>query len=425
MTLNDPHFDDEPLMNQVNASLEKGFPLMRFAPQLEKRFLLDAVDMRRQHFLISGLISLLIYNGFLIVDYLMVNDVFEFAVLLRLYLFTPASLVLLYVGTRKDWKLIRSVPPILYEVIVLGSGLLAAVSVALIVAKTNSPLVHFYNVGLCVVVMYGTVVQRLRFWFAVFLSLSILLIHVICILIINHYPDRLMMPITSLLASVTLFSLMANYAMERDERKRFLLRLREHGVVRELTRAHDRLKALSRVDGLTGLSNRRYSLEHLSQVWERAQHDQQQLSMLMVEMDHFKKYSDRYGMQAGDECLRQVAQVLQTHVQRPDDLIARYGGEEFMVILPRADADYAQKIAERIRHAVEQLNLRHESSSTALVATVSIGVASCKADALLKDTALLSSANQALLQAKREGRNRTCSHSIAVAQSVSSSSAAG
>ncbi len=411
---------EDPLMASISGLLEKGFPLMLFPAQLERQFLQDAADTRRRHFLISGIISLIIYNGFLIVDYLMARDVFELAVQLRLCLFTPVSLVLLYLGTRIDWPWIRRVPPFAYELIVLGTGLAAAASLALVLSETHSPLAHFYHVGFCVVIMYGNIVQRLRFWYAVALSLAILGIHVMGMLTLAYFPERLITPIVSLVASTSLFSLVANYAMERDERKRYLLTLKERGVVRELTRAHERLQALSRIDGLTGLYNRRHFQEYLHQVWERAQYDESHLSILLVDMDHFKKYNDRYGHLAGDECLRQVAQVLQAHLRRPEELVARYGGEEFMAVLPHTDAQYAQGVAERIRHAVEMLSMRHESSSTALVVTVSIGVASCKADVLLKDTAILSAVDNALYQAKREGRNRICSHSIAVAQSVSS-----
>ncbi|TAK92667.1 MAG: GGDEF domain-containing protein, partial [Aquabacterium sp.] len=132
------------------------------------------------------------------------------------------------------------------------------------------------------------------------------------------------------------------------------------------------------------------------------------VSILMVDVDHFKKYNDRYGHPAGDECLTQIAKVLQTTLRRPEDLIARYGGEEFIAVLPRTDANYAAAIAERVRVAVEALQMRHESSSASHFVTVSVGVVSCKADFQMKSSALISAADQALYQAKHEGRNRVC-----------------
>jgi diguanylate cyclase (GGDEF)-like protein len=128
--------------------------------------------------------------------------------------------------------------------------------------------------------------------------------------------------------------------------------------------------------------------------------------VLMVDVDHFKKYNDRYGHPAGDECLRQVAQVLMDKLRRPVDLVARYGGEEFIAVLPQSDEAYAMAVAERVRQAVEALQLRHEGSSSALVLTVSVGVASGTALFGQAPESLVARADQALYLAKREGRNR-------------------
>jgi len=212
--------------------------------------------------------------------------------------------------------------------------------------------------------------------------------------------------------ATALFSLAANYAMERDERKRYLLTLRERGVVRELTRAHQRLKELTHEDSLTGLYNRRHFQEYLSHVWERAQYDNSQVNVMMVDIDHFKKFNDRYGHHAGDECLEQIAKAMVATLRRPEDSVARYGGEEFVAVLPNTEPGYALQVAERVRQAVEAMQIRHESSSTALVVTVSIGIASCRADFQQKDTVLLAAADRALHQAKREGRNRVCVEQI-------------
>jgi diguanylate cyclase (GGDEF)-like protein len=414
--------DDDPATGYILQLLESGFPLMRFPHALELQFLQDAAEGRRQHFLLSGLISLLIYNGFLIVDFLMARDVFWMAVQLRVLLFTPISLALLYVAWRHAHRFMHLVPPIIYEVVVVGTGLAAAVSLAFILSETKSPFAHFYHVGFLVVIMYGNLVQRVRFWYAVVFSLALLGIHVAGVVLLDNFPPRLLWPIVMLVTSTAIFSLIANYAMERDERRRYLLTLRERGVVRALTRAHERLQELSRVDGLTGLYNRRHFQEYLQQVWERAQYDHSPLCVLMVDIDHFKKYNDRYGHPAGDECLRQVAKVLQSCLNRPEDLVARYGGEEFIAVLPQTEMPYAQMVAERVREAIDAMQMRHESSTTALYVTASIGVSSCHADFLLADSVVVSAADQALYQAKHEGRNRVCVRAVPDVQALSGAS---
>ncbi len=391
---------------QVRILLTQGFPLMRFPPDLERQFHADTAMARRRHFLISGLIALVIYNGFVLVDWLMARDVFWLAVQLRIFLFTPAALFSLWIfwSARPGWT--QRVANQYAEVVVLASGLIAALSLAIILSETRSESAHFYHVGFIVVIMYGNLVQRLRFWNALLFTVAMLGIHLCGILLLDNFPARLLSPIISLVASTALFTMIANYMLERDERTHYLLTIKERGLVRELSRAHERLQQLSRSDGLTGLFNRRHFQEYFHQVWERAQHQHGHVAILMLDVDHFKKYNDRYGHPAGDECLRQVAQVLEAHLRSPGDLVARYGGEEFVAVLPGADATAAAAAAERVRLAVERLEMRHEASPTHTVVTVSVGVASCAADFLLKDTLLLSTADDALYQAKHAGRNR-------------------
>ncbi len=400
------------LQSQVLHMLDAGFPLLKFPHELERQFTADMAEARRRHFLISGLIALVVYNGFLLVDFLMARDVFWVAVQLRLFLFTPAAIISLYsFWNPKGWTS-RLVPPEYAEVTVLASGLIAATSLAYILSITRSEFAHFYHVGFIVVIMYGNVVQRLRFWNALLFSLAMLCIHLAGILLLDNFPQRLLSPIISLVTSTTLFTLLANYMMERDERINYLLTLKERSLVRELSSAHEQLQQLSRSDGLTGLFNRRHFQEYYQHLWERAQYDQAPVSILMFDVDHFKKYNDRYGHPAGDDCLRQVAKVLQTQMRRPGDLVARYGGEEFIAVLPGADAETAAAVAERVRQALEALGMRHEASPTGSVVTLSVGVASCQADFLLKSSALLTAADEALYQAKNGGRNRIGVHGV-------------
>jgi diguanylate cyclase (GGDEF)-like protein len=395
-------------MDRIHELLEHGFPWMTFPSDMEQEFQRDCAAARARHFLISGLISLLIYNGFLLVDFLMARDMFMLALELRLMVFTPVSLAVLYAFHTGKLPWLRHAPPSVVDVLALLGGVGAAVSLAVILMLSQSPLVHFYPVGFMVVITYGNVVQRLRFWFAAMFTGILLAIFVGGVLSTPDYPARLLWPICSMVLSVALFTLSANYFLERDERRRYLLTQRERGLVRDLSLVHTRLREVSHIDALTGIHNRAHIQEHLSLLWERARRDGDPLSLLLVDIDHFKKFNERYGNAAGDACLQKVARVVQDCQRRPNDTVARHGGEEFLVVLPRADASFAVGAAERIRQAVEALNIRHESSTTALHLTVSVGVVCCEAGPNLTVERLMAVVEQAVRQAKQEGRNRVC-----------------
>ena len=181
-------------------------------------------------------------------------------------------------------------------------------------------------------------------------------------------------------------------------------------TLRDLTdqkRAETALKELATKDGLTGLSNRRSFDEMLMSEWSRAQQTQRPMSLLFVDVDHFKLFNDQHGHQTGDECLRAVAAVVSRHAARPLDLASRYGGEEFALILPDMNCDDACTIAEEIRRAVMALAIAHGAMGAGSHVTLSVGVAShIPGDADGGPDRLLGAADQALYAAKRLGRNR-------------------
>jgi diguanylate cyclase (GGDEF)-like protein len=159
------------------------------------------------------------------------------------------------------------------------------------------------------------------------------------------------------------------------------------------------------LDHMTGLANRRTFDKELSREWRRAVRERGSLSLLMVDIDFFKRYNDHYGHPAGDECLRAIASLLARTMVRSNDLAARYGGEEFAIILPGSNLDGALMIAERLRDAIAHANLRHEGSSRGTV-TVSIGVASVLPTRTMEESQLIQAADTALYLAKRNGRNQ-------------------
>ena len=166
------------------------------------------------------------------------------------------------------------------------------------------------------------------------------------------------------------------------------------------------LRSQTFADGLTGIANRRHFDVALEKEHRRAKRGGAALSLLMIDIDHFKAYNDHYGHQKGDQCLIQVAAGLAGTLKRPCDLMARYGGEEFAVILPELDIDQAGQIAETIRARALELAIPHERSGDVPYVTVSIGVTSQPPGAPVDIEALIGAADRALYQAKNAGRNR-------------------
>ena len=177
----------------------------------------------------------------------------------------------------------------------------------------------------------------------------------------------------------------------------------------KLKDALEKMERMASSDGLTGLSNRRHFDVVADEEWRRCAREDQPLSVLLLDADHFKLFNDRYGHLAGDSCLCAIASQVAAAARRPADLAARYGGEEFLLLMPLTDAAGAQCVAERVRQLVLNLAIAHEDSPASVV-TVSIGVATAwpndPENGPKTVTALLSAADRGLYQAKNGGRNR-------------------
>ena len=186
-------------------------------------------------------------------------------------------------------------------------------------------------------------------------------------------------------------------------------------IVRARVRTHLTLKAQSDllrqwvyIDGLTRIANRRFFEERAAAEWARAVRQGEPLSVLMIDVDHFKAFNDHHGHQAGDECLQRVAAEMKAVLKRPTDLLARYGGEEFVCLLPGTDLDGALGVAERMREGLRAAALAHDAPPGGPVVTVSIGACTKPADVVGSVSALLREADAQLYVAKSRGRDQAC-----------------
>ncbi|SFI97009.1 diguanylate cyclase [Bradyrhizobium sp. Gha] len=180
-------------------------------------------------------------------------------------------------------------------------------------------------------------------------------------------------------------------------------------VMRDMTEQkdlQDKLASLATTDGLTGLANRRAFDERLADEWARARRDGTQLSLLLIDVDHFKKFNDHYGHLAGDACLRALGRILSATARRPADLAARYGGEEFAVLLANTGPDGCAEVGEGIRQALHDLAMLHAQNPPSRLVTVSVGAATSLPSQAPDSNTLVAAADRALYAAKDSGRDR-------------------
>jgi diguanylate cyclase (GGDEF)-like protein len=178
-------------------------------------------------------------------------------------------------------------------------------------------------------------------------------------------------------------------------------------VYQKLTAAYYFIQQQATIDELTGIPNRRVFSERIVTEFKRHQRDKQPLSVIMCDIDHFKLFNDTYGHQAGDRCLRQIAQLIHNTLHRPVDFCARYGGEEFIILLPETDLKGAKYFAEIIRQEVEYLHTPNENALPYQMVTISLGVATTNENHTVTSfEKLINLADTALYNAKKTGRNR-------------------
>jgi diguanylate cyclase (GGDEF)-like protein len=382
----------------VDRTIASGFAWLTFPRELEVRFLREGAPKRFLLMVIAGLASILLFAGVSIADFLLAPDVLPLALVIRGVVYGPVIVAGLLTIRRLN-------KPALNERLVAAAGVWATLLQSVIILHSAGSLAVARVVELNIIVVYTCALAR--FWPAVALSAVVAFMHTAIVLTMPDGTGGILAPTTTLLMVTSMaFVLYGNYKLEHDERMAFLLDAREQALHAELTAANERLTHMATTDALTHLANRRYFERFLGECWQRAQAQRRVLSVMVLDVDDFKRYNDLYGHQAGDRCLVGVAQALSSSIRRPGDLVARWGGEEFVIVMMDTDVEAAAAAVERIREAVAQLDLPHQGSRCSTRVTLSGGCATSRPDAHAEWPQLVQLADEALYRAKAGGRNR-------------------
>jgi diguanylate cyclase (GGDEF)-like protein len=363
-----------------------------FPPAIERQFELDTHARRCERLVIGILVSAVIYNFFLVADWLLVPDVFWVATILHLCVVTPWMLA-------AAWLISRRPSPFARECLAASVPLLIILQIDYGFATTTSESAAHYQYVVIPTLLYTNVsLHRLAFPFARAVTAVIVLCHATLVLTASYFTNAAAAMMLVQLLVCAYITLVANFTMERDLRRSYLFALRDR-------LRHAQAEAASRRDPLTGLGNRHHLDDELRKLWAASEECCAPVSVVLVDIDHFKKLNDRYGHGAGDLCLKRIAAILTAELRGSDDHAIRYGGEELLLLLPGMALVDAMRVAERIRRSIEAAAIPNEGCGLRGIVTASFGVA-CAAPSELSAVDLIAAADSALYAAKRRGRNQ-------------------
>jgi diguanylate cyclase (GGDEF)-like protein len=365
--------------------LQAGFPWLTFNPELEPEFRRAHFDENLLHTRVNLCLAAVITIAFSVMDSMVLGpELNRIPNMIHLLVIIPTLLIGLAASFSAHRH--RIYPPLaMIASTVLGLGV-AAIQ---IVATRGGTSILFPCLMLTIIFIYF--MGGLIFYHAVAANVIVMLAYLVV-------GSELGLPVHEFgydalaMVAANLFGASVVYMHEKTSRMRFL----EACLLRELVAR----------DGLTGIQNRRMFDQHIERVWQQAVREEERVAVLLADIDCFKDYNDRYGHQAGDECLRAVAVSLSQCARRPLDFVARYGGEEFAVVLYEASREYVAEVLTRIQRSIAELNIPHEASRVASRLTVSIGAAFILPNSNRTHEGLIQLADEALYSAKEQGRNQ-------------------
>jgi diguanylate cyclase (GGDEF)-like protein len=372
---------DSPHARQLRA----GFPWLTFNPELESEFRRTHFDENLIHTRVNLCVAVVITIAFSAMESMVLSpELNRVPNAIHILLIVPALLMGLAASFSASRH--RIYPPLaMIASTLVGLGV-AAIN---IIATLGGVSILFSCLMLTIIFIYF--MGGLIFYRAVAANVIVMFVYIAAGTVLQ-LPGREFAYDAFAMVAANLFGASVVYMHEKTSRMRFL----EACLLREMVAR----------DGLTGIQNRRMFDQHIQRVWQQAVREKERVAVLLVDVDCFKDYNDRYGHQAGDECLRAVAVSLSQCARRPLDFVARYGGEEFAVVLYEASREYVAEVLTRIQRSIAELNIPHEASRVASRLTVSIGAAFILPSGSRTHDGLIQLADEALYSAKEQGRNR-------------------
>ena len=384
----------------ANETLKKGGRRAhRFPRALESAFNEYYCTNTLKHVRVALLTGLLLYAAFGMVDLMLLPADRMHMWFIRYAVVCP--IITAGLGFTYLPHLRRFIQPVLSFVMLAGS-----LGIVAMVYFDPTPTKNYYYSGILLLIMGAFTFVSLRSLYAISWALATTLAYEIVAIFANHTDPQILIQNSFSIVATIIIGAFSNYLMENYLRRDFLNSiLLEHENL-QLQKASTELRRLSISDSLTSLGNRRHFEAMLEKEWLRATRSEAPISLILIDIDFFKPYNDNYGHQAGDDCLRLVAEEIGRFARRPGDTSARYGGEEFVLLLSGTEQAQAGAIAEACRSSIEALKIPHSHSKVACVVTVSAGVATLFPASDTGRRALVEAADKALYRAKAEGRNR-------------------
>jgi diguanylate cyclase (GGDEF)-like protein len=370
----------------------------------ESNFINDYIIRFKEHIRICHLFALMFYLVWGLLDHLLYPQFYEKYILVRVSI--SAIFFIGYLFSFKEAYIVKQQYLAFFYCVITGSGFIYMVAIA----PVETAWLNFIGIIICLI--FGYTFIRSRIIAATLSGLTLFVIYVVTMLQIKSAESVFLTITIFTLVLTNILGIIICYITEFTARKNYILnylidreRSRTKQANEKLKVLNKHLKKLSYLDGLTQIANRRLFDERLESDYMRAARSTVSLTLIMIDIDYFKLYNDYYGHQAGDKCLKQVAQVIDSNCRRSNDFAARYGGEEFGVILFDAGADDAEKLGKKIQNNLADLSIKHEKSQVSDLVTISVGIASIIPDPSNSIGNLVESADQALYHAKSIGRN--------------------
>lgn len=375
-------------LDRVERQIAKGFRWLRFTPELETIYLAEYAKHRISRAPIWALVGTLIYDAVFFGDATMVPDQLDRLILMRFAIFTPFAIIATALVMK--WRSARNYDLLSLAVVLIGGSL------PMLIAKdSTSEHLFNYQTGNVATFLFLVIGLRPRFP-TVVLGLALLFaIHLTLCAQIPSFDDVTYQGLVTFYLTISIFLALGAYFQEHADRMNFLNRIRA-------TSLHQELELQSERDELTGLLNRRPLARIERELWQTSSN--RAVQVIMLDIDRFKLFNDVHGHLDGDDCIRSVADAIVATVG-PLRSVFRFGGEEFLILLPDASQDDAHSLAEEIRRTIEALGIEHRGLVPTGFVTASLGIAGGETHhETLQD--LLRRADNALYEAKKQGRNR-------------------